>query len=107
MTARAVRRADGTVGIPAIAGGVGANHLDVDARASGSDTGVRGASKSLPLPESKGKIMSGAVRDDPSAAVKRRSPARDTLYYAAASPVRAKAPKSNSNDMGFPLGTPG
>ena len=39
-----------------------------------------------------------------SSAVMRRSKARDTLYYAAASPARAKAPRSNSNDMGFPLG---
>jgi hypothetical protein len=41
-----------------------------------------------------------------SAAVMRRSLARDTLYYAAASPARVKAPRSNSNDMGFPLGPP-
>ena len=34
----------------------------------------------------------------------RRSLAYDTLSYAAASPARANAPRSNSNHMGFPLG---
>ena len=47
----------------------------------------------------------GPSRTTHSAAVIRRSLARDTLYYAAASPARVKVPRSGSlQRMTFPLG---